>query len=149
MGALTSKSSMDRLQLQRQLQPHRLPPKVHMSATWVHATIRLALAQCPRQSVNPSVESRQAQHLAQPAREITCATQANAMRSPAMESWTGRHARAHAESHPRVLWYEEAPFSKSCTILDLAAVCHKSCYHQNLHVMNLINAELLHTFVHF
>merc|ERR1711904_214531 len=86
--ALTSKSSMDRLQLQRQLQPQRLPHllrlllKVHTSATWVRATIRLALAQCPRQSVNPSVERRQVRHLAQPARETTCATQANAMRSP-------------------------------------------------------------------
>merc|ERR1711869_92873 len=116
--------------------------------TWGHDTTRAATAQCRRQSVTLSVESRQAQHLAQPARETTCATQANAMRSPAMESWTSRHARAHAESHPRVLWYEEILFTKSCTIFDLAAVCHKSCYHQNLHVMNLINAELLHMFVH-
>merc|ERR1712182_113162 len=94
--ALTLKSSMDQPQLHLLL-------KVHMSATWVLATTREATAQCPRQSVMLSVESRQAQHLAQPARGTTCATQANAMRSQAMESWTSRHARALAESQTLVL----------------------------------------------
>merc|ERR1712170_73276 len=103
---------MDRLRLLLQLLPQHLPHllhlllKVRMFATWAHATTRAALVQCRRQSVTPSVESRQAQHLAQPARETICATQANAMRSLAMESWTGRRARAHAESHPQVSWCE-------------------------------------------
>merc|ERR1712100_307298 len=100
--ALILKSSMDQLQLL----PHLLL-KVPTSATWVLATTREATAQCPRQSVMLSVESRQAQHLAQPARETTCATQANAMRSQAMESWTSRHARALAESQTLVSWYEK------------------------------------------
>merc|ERR1712023_216417 len=128
---------MDRLQLLPQLLPQRLHHllrlllKLSTSATWGHATTRAALAQCRKQSVMLSVESRQAQHLAQPARETTCVTQANAMRSQAMESWTSRHARALAESRTLVSWYEEISWSKfmeASAMSDLAAVSHTSVF---------------------